>query len=311
MVCVAPEKMGRAYRIEDAQGRYIEFCKSAFDGRSLQGLKIVLDCANGAAYRVAPAVFSELGAELIVIGDKPDGLNINQGCGSTHLEPLIEKVRDSGAHLGIALDGDGDRCLMVTAEGEPVDGDQILYVIARHRLQNQQLRGPVVGTLMSNFGLEQSLAELGVKLERSAVGDRYVLELLRRTGGELGGETSGHTLCLDRATTGDGIVTALQVLDAMVASGGTLGELIAGMRKFPQVLINVAVEGSPKVLMTRDGMNQAVNDAERGLAGRGRVLLRASGTEALVRVMVEADEASLALNAAEQLAERVRAVAAA
>ena len=309
MVCVPPERMGRARRVEDAPGRYIEFCKSSFDGGSLQGLRIALDCANGAAYRVGPAVFSELGAEVITIGDQPDGFNINAGCGSTHLEGLAELVQRSGAHLGIALDGDGDRCLMVTHTGETVDGDQILYAIARHRQQQGRLRGPVVGTLMSNFGLEQSLAELGIRLERAAVGDRYVLERLRATGGELGGETSGHTLCLDRATAGDGLVTALQVLDAMLSSGQPLAELIAGMRKFPQVLINVSVEGSPKALLNRDGLGDAVLAVERSLGSHGRVLLRASGTEPLVRVMVEADEAVLARTAAERLAESVRAAA--
>jgi phosphoglucosamine mutase len=307
LVCVPPEQMGRARRIDDARGRYIEFCKSSFGGKSLKGLRIVVDCANGAAYRVAPAVFSELGADVVAIGDRPDGFNINDGCGSTHLDALRSAVLERQADAGIALDGDGDRCLMVTADGAAVDGDEVLYAIARHRLRNGRLQGPVVGTLMSNYGLELSLKALGISFERANVGDRYVLELLRAKGGILGGETSGHTLCLDRATTGDGLVTALQVLEAMLAEAQPLSQLVAGMKKFPQVLINVRVNGTPKTVAKRPEVLEAAQRVEHELSGRGRVLLRPSGTEPLVRVMVEADEAALARSAAERLAGEVRA----
>jgi phosphoglucosamine mutase len=307
LVCVPPEQMGRARRIDDARGRYIEFCKSSFGGKSLKGLRIVVDCANGAAYRVAPAVFSELGADVVAIGDRPDGFNINAGCGSTHLDAVRSAVLERKADVGIALDGDGDRCLMVTADGAAVDGDEILYAIARHRLRNGRLQGPVVGTLMSNYGLELSLKALGISFERANVGDRYVLELLRAKDGILGGETSGHTLCLDRATTGDGLVTALQVLEAMLAEAQPLSQLVAGMKKFPQVLINVQVNGTPKTVAKRPEVLEAAQRVEHELSGRGRVLLRPSGTEPLVRVMVEADEAALARTAAERLAGEVRA----
>ncbi len=310
LVCVPAEQMGRARRVDDAPGRYIEFCKGSFGGASLKGLRIAIDCANGAAYRVGPAVFNELGADVVAIGDHPDGFNINRGCGSTHLEALRKTVIERKADLGIALDGDGDRCLMVTADGTMVDGDEILYVIARHRLRTGRLRGPVVGTLMSNYGLELSMKALGIEFERANVGDRYVLELLRRKGGIIGGETSGHTLCLDRATTGDGLVTALQVLDAMLVEAQPLSQLIAGMKKFPQVLINVQVSGAPKTVAGRPELVEAAQRVERELSGRGRVLLRPSGTEPLVRVMVEADDATLAHSAAERLAGEVRACAA-
>jgi phosphoglucosamine mutase len=311
LTCVPPEKMGRARRIDDAQGRYIEFCKGTFGAASLKGLRIAVDCANGAAYRVAPAVFEELGAEVITIGNAPDGFNINDRCGSTHLDALRGVVRARGADLGIALDGDGDRCLLVTAEGETVDGDEILFAIARHQHSTGRLRGPVVGTLMSNLGLEQALNAMGIAFERANVGDRYVLERLRASGGLLGGETSGHTICLDRATTGDGIVTALQVLDAMLAAGKPLSQLVGGMKKFPQVLINVAVREAPRKVMQQPGLAAAVQYVEKDLGTRGRVLLRASGTEPLVRVMVEADDAAIAQASAERLANEVRTVAAA
>lgn len=309
--CVPPELMGRARRIDDAQGRYIEFCKGAFAGESLRGMKLVVDCANGAAYRVAPAVFTELGAEVITIGDRPNGLNINDGCGSTHLGPLAESVRAHGADLGIALDGDGDRCLMVTAEGEAVDGDEILFIVASLRLKTGMLRGPVVGTVMSNLGLEQALSALGVGFERAAVGDRHVLERLRAAGGVIGGETSGHTICLDRARTGDGIITALQVLEAMQQLAQPLSALVAGMRKLPQILLNVPVTGKAKPVLEAPAMTQALHEVEQALRGRGRVLLRASGTEPVIRVMVEAQEAGETRAAAEHLAEVARRTAAA
>ncbi|MGQ0530184.1 MAG: phosphoglucosamine mutase, partial [Panacagrimonas sp.] len=238
--CVPSDQLGRARRIDDAQGRYIEFCKSSFPAsRSLKGLRIALDCANGAAYRTAPAVLAELGAEVQVIGDRPDGFNINRDCGSTHMDSLRQTVLRTQAHLGIALDGDADRCLMLTSDGREVDGDEILFIIARSRVAAGQLRGPVIGTLMSNLGLELAFQSLAIGFHRAKVGDRYVLELMKTEGSELGGETSGHTLCLDRTTTGDGTITALQVLAVMLEEGRSLGDLASGMKKCPQVLINV------------------------------------------------------------------------
>ncbi|WP_292999910.1 phosphoglucosamine mutase [Nevskia sp.] len=310
LVCVPPELMGRARRIDDAQGRYIEFCKGAFAGDSLRGLKLVVDCANGASYKVAPAVFAELGAQVVPIGINPNGLNINEGCGSTHLQALTRAVAEHGADLGIALDGDGDRCLMVCASGQTVDGDEILYVIAQNRHRAGLLRGPVVGTVMSNFGLEKALTDGGIDFRRAAVGDRHVLEMLRATGGIVGGETSGHTICLDRARTGDGIITALQILEAMQASGQSLSGLVAGMTKLPQVLLNVPVTGKAKPVLDQPRLKLALGDIEAALSGRGRVLLRASGTEPVIRVMVEADQALMAQQAAESLADAVRASAA-
>jgi phosphoglucosamine mutase len=270
----------------------------------------VLDCANGAAYRVAPAVFSELGAEVEVLGDKPDGLNINRECGSTHLAPLRDRVLASGAALGIALDGDADRCLMIDAQGREVDGDQILYAIARMRHEAGTLHGPVVGTLMSNLGLEQALAALGIEFRRAQVGDRYVMAMLKDCGGILGGESSGHTICLDRTTTGDGIVTALLVLTAIVRSGAGLDALVAAMPKHPQVLINVPVSGSAAGVMVDAKIAAARAEVEAQLGTRGRLLLRASGTEPLIRVMVEGEDAAAIRAAAEYLAGCVRAVCA-
>lgn len=306
MQVVSAEQLGRARRIDDAAGRYIEFCKSSFPAEAtLNGLKIVVDCANGAAYKTAPAVFQELGAQVIAIGDRPDGFNINRDCGSTHMAPLKAAVLREGAHLGVALDGDADRCLMVSHDGREVDGDEILYLIARQRLASNSLRGPVVGTLMSNLGLEQALKGLGLQFERANVGDRYVMELLKARGGMLGGETSGHTLCLDRTSTGDGTVTALQVLAAVVESGQGLAELVSGMRKMPQVLINIRVSGGAKELVAQAAVQAEVRQVELELGARGRVLLRASGTEPLVRVMVEADDAELTRAMAERIAEQI------
>lgn len=308
--CVPSDELGRARRIDDAQGRYIEFCKSSFPlNRNLKGMRIAVDCANGAAYRTAPAVFAELGADTIVIGDRPDGFNINRDCGSTHLEGLKRVVGERKADLGIALDGDADRCLMVGAGGEEIDGDEILYVIARSRLAAGGLTGPVVGTQMSNLGLERAFDALGIAFKRAKVGDRYVLEMLKEHGGSLGGETSGHTLCLDRTTTGDGTITALQVLAAMIESGRGLAELAGGMSKFPQILINVKLVGAADPVMAAPSVKAAVTEAEARLGTRGRVLLRPSGTEPLIRVMVEAQEASETRSVAEFIAERVRAVA--
>lgn len=312
LTCVASDRLGRARRIDDAQGRYIEFCKASFSvSRSLAGLRIVLDCANGAAYRTAPAVFAELGATLTVIGDQPDGFNINRDCGSTHLEALRSAVCTQQADVGIALDGDADRCLMTTARGELVDGDDILFVIARHRHEHGLLRGPVVGTQMSNLGLQQALEGMGIEFHRARVGDRYVLELLKQHRGELGGETSGHTLCLDRTTTGDGTITALQVLIAMLDSGRSLSELVSGMNKCPQVLINLRVQGRTDDIMAAADVVAAVAEAQARLGARGRVLLRPSGTEPLIRVMVESEDEAETRAVAELIAERVRVAAAA
>lgn len=310
LICVAPEQLGRARRIDDAAGRYIEFCKSSFPAQqTLAGLKIVVDCANGAAYKTAPAVFSELGAQVFAIGDRPDGFNINRNCGSTHLDLLTAAVREYQADIGVALDGDADRCLLVTHDGRVIDGDEILFIIARQRLQAGVLQGPIIGTLMSNLGLEQAIRALGLGFERAKVGDRYVLELLKARGGMIGGETSGHTLCLDRTTSGDGTVTALQVLAAMVESSQTLAELAQGMKKFPQVLINVRIQSAAQPMLEHAAVKAEVAAVEQELGARGRVLLRASGTEPLIRVMVETDEPALTQCMADRIAERVRQLA--
>jgi phosphoglucosamine mutase len=310
MICVPPEDLGRARRIDDAQGRYIEFCKSSVPtAQTLMGLTIAVDCANGAAYRTAPAVFAELGADVHAVGNRPDGLNINRRCGSTHLDLLKAAVRESKADVGVALDGDADRCLMVDAQGREIDGDEILFIIARQRLQAGLLKGPVVGTLMSNLGLEKALAQLKVDFRRAQVGDRHVLELLRGTGGIIGGETSGHTICLDRCATGDGTITALQVLSTMASEGRTLAELSGGISKFPQVLINVKVTAGAKRLIEEAAVKAELSAVEHELGSRGRVLLRASGTEPLVRVMVEADDDQLTRRMAERLADKVRQAA--
>ncbi|HEU0198603.1 MAG TPA: phosphoglucosamine mutase [Nevskiaceae bacterium] len=306
MVCVPAERMGRARRVDDAVGRYIEYCKSTFRSRSLRGYKLVLDCANGAAYKVAPAVFAELGADVVAIGNQPDGFNINDHCGATHPQALMAAVLEHGADAGIAVDGDADRCQMVTADGRLVDGDEILLIIARRRRELGQLTGPVVGTQMSNLGLERALGAMGVPFERAAVGDRYVLERLLAQGGVIGGETSGHVLCLDIGPTGDGVVTALQVLEAMQAAGKPLAALAGDMQKWPQVLINVPVASGAKTLVKQPAVAEAVAATERELAGRGRVLLRPSGTEPLVRVMVEAQDLEETQRLAERLATHIR-----
>jgi len=307
--CVASEAIGRVKRVDDARGRYIEFCKATVDrGLKLSGFKIVLDCANGATYDIAPGVFAELGADITVIGAEPDGLNINAQCGSTHPERLQAEVVARGADLGIAFDGDGDRVLMVDHRGEVLDGDELLFIIARHRHATNRLVGGVVGTLMSNFGLERALGAMSIPFVRSKVGDRYVLEELKKNGWELGGEGSGHIVCLDLNTTGDGIVSALQVLGAMMADGQSLLELRCGMEKLPQTLVNVSAAEPARVVML-PRVKQAVGEIEHSLAGAGRVLLRPSGTEPLVRVMVEGQDASQVARLAGDLAEIVRAAA--
>lgn len=308
MQCVAPEQLGRAKRIDDAAGRYIEFCKSTFAEKNLNGLTLVVDCANGAAYKCAPAVFSELGATTHVIGAEPNGLNINQDCGSTHMDALVDAVRRKKADIGVALDGDADRCLMVDAKGQIVDGDEILYIIARSRSEQGLLRGPVVGTLMSNLGLETAIRKLGLEFKRAKVGDRYVMEMLKAGKGLIGGETSGHTLCLDKATTGDGIVTALQVLAAMIHSGKSLSELAAGMQKYPQVLINIPIKGKAAPLLEAAAVKAAQIESQGRLGDRGRILLRASGTEPLIRVMVEAENEMMTQAEAKFLAGKIEAI---
>ncbi|HEX4895367.1 MAG TPA: phosphoglucosamine mutase [Solimonas sp.] len=310
LVCVAPEQLGRAKRINDAPGRYIEFCKSSFDGDHLKGLRLVVDCAHGAAYKVAPSVLEELGATVFAIGDRPDGLNINQDCGSTHLDALKAAVKRHGADLGIALDGDADRCLLVDGQGREIDGDGILYIIARARLATGGVRGPIVGTLMSNLGLEHALQKLGLPFERAKVGDRYVMELLRAKGGILGGETSGHTICLDKTTTGDGLVSALQVLAAMRRQQASLADLVRDLKTYPQQLINIPVKGKAAALLKDPAVLAAEQATQARLAGRGRTLLRASGTEPLIRVMVEAEDPDETRREAEFIAAQVRALAA-
>jgi len=302
MITVESDQLGKAQRVEDAAGRYIEFCKSTIPlSLSLRGLKIVVDCANGATYHVAPSVFHELGADVTAIGASPDGLNINLECGSTHPEQLQKMVRELNADVGIALDGDGDRVLMVDDRGVLLDGDEILFIIAMSRYQHGTLNGGVVGTLMSNLGLEHALQSHNITFDRADVGDRYVLERLKQNHSLLGGESSGHIICLDRTTTGDGIVSALQVLAAMVQTGKSLHELKAGMTKYPQRMINVPVAGKVDVATVLD-IQAAVKSAEQRLAGRGRVLLRTSGTEPVVRVMVEGEDEQQVIDEADQLA---------
>ena len=307
MVTVESNSLGKAERVSDAAGRYIEFCKSTIPlTLSLKGLKIVVDCANGATYQVAPSVFDELGAEVVAIGVDPDGLNINQDCGSTQPELLQEIVLDHQADLGIALDGDGDRVIMVDHKGNLVDGDELLFIIALSRQKEGHLNGGVVGTLMSNLGLEHALQSHDIAFARANVGDRYVLELLKQSSSMIGGESSGHIICLDRTTTGDGIVSALQVLAAMVKSGKSLHELKGGMSKYPQRMINVPL--TKKIdLDNTPAVQAAVKSAEQRLAGRGRVLLRPSGTEPLVRVMVEGEDAAQVNEEADNLASVVAA----
>jgi phosphoglucosamine mutase len=302
MTTVDSDRLGKAKRVNDAGGRYIEFCKSTIPlSLSLKGMTVVVDCANGATYDVAPSVFEELGAGVVAIGVEPNGLNINRNCGSTHPERLQKTVLEHQADVGIALDGDGDRVIMVDHRGDLVDGDELLYIIAMSRMQSGSLGGGVVGTLMSNLGLEHALLSHNITFERANVGDRYVLERLNQTSSMLGGESSGHIICLDRTTTGDGIVSALQVLAAMVKSGKSLHELKTGMKKYPQHMINVPVSGKVD-LEKAAAVQQAVRSAEQRMAGRGRVLLRPSGTEPVVRVMVEGEDEQQVREEAEQLA---------
>lgn len=305
MEIVESSALGKARRVVDAQGRYIEACKASIPiSIRLNGLKIVLDCSNGATYDVAPKVFTELGAKVITIGHHPDGLNINYECGSTHPDNLITRVKVEGADLGIAFDGDGDRVLMVDHKGEVVDGDELLYIIARSRLSENTSVGGVVGTLMTNLGMELAVKDLGLEFIRSQVGDRYVLETLNENGWVIGGESSGHIICLDRTTTGDGIVSALQVLAYLVKERLSLFEAKSGMNKFPQVMINVPLQGGANPMQS-SAVLQSVVQAETRLSGRGRVLLRPSGTEPLIRVMVEGEDGLLVMQLANEIADQV------
>ena len=297
--------LGKARRIDDATGRYVEFCKGSLPaGYSLAGLKIVLDCANGATYNAAPKVFKELGAQVITMANTPNGFNINEQCGSTHMDAVRARVVEEKADIGIALDGDGDRVLLVDANGEIVDGDEIVYIIARYRQQTGQGCNGVAGTQMSNLGLEIALRDLGIPFQRTKVGDRYVVEALKENGWILGGEASGHILCSDLNTTGDGLVSALQLILALRESGIPLSELKAGMQKFPQTMINVRL--SEKVTIDDNkAINLAVAAAEKELGDRGRVLLRPSGTEPLIRVMVEGEDQDLVRRQVEAIAKIV------
>lgn len=304
MQCVPSDQLGKAFRINDAAGRYIEFCKSTVRRLRLRGMRVVLDCAHGATYQIAPAVFRELGAEVVTIGAQPDGLNINREVGSTSPLALIKKVQETRADLGIAFDGDGDRVAMVDGNGELVDGDELLYIMAIHAQSRGRLGGGVVGTLMSNLGLELALKEKGIDFKRAKVGDRYVMQQLSEQEWRFGGESSGHLLCLDSTTTGDGIVSALQVLMALQDFEKPLSELKQGMQKCPQTMINVKRQKDID-LEQDDTIQAAVADVESTLAGRGRVLLRPSGTEPVVRVMVEGEEAKLVKAQAQRLADVV------
>ncbi|MEK6663587.1 MAG: phosphoglucosamine mutase [Pseudomonadota bacterium] len=305
LICMPSDKLGKARRIEDADGRYIEFCKSTFPNElDLRGMKLVLDCGHGATYHIAPHVFHELGAEVISIGVKPDGLNINLECGTTHPEALQQAVKDNQADIGIAFDGDGDRMMMVDAEGTLYDGDLMLYIIACYRAKQGLLKGGVVGTVMTNLGLEHAFDKNKIPFARAAVGDRYVLELLEEKGWQLGGEASGHLICLDKHTTGDGIISALQVLHVLRASKRTLKDVTKDVMIYPQVLINVPIK---KDFDFRDNIpvQAMLVEAETTLKGSGRVLLRNSGTEPVLRVMVEGKDAGAVRHWAERIAASV------
>lgn len=308
LVCVASDKLGRASRITDAAGRYIEFCKGSFDHElSLSDLKIVVDCANGATYHIAPNVLKELGAHVIKIGCNPNGMNINEKCGATDVDALIEKVLEEKADLGFALDGDGDRIILVDHNGHKVDGDQIIYIIAREALRKGQLQGGVVGTLMSNMGLEIGLKELGIPFVRAKVGDRYVLEKLIENDWRFGAENSGHVLLLDKTTTGDGIIAGLQVLSAMIRNKMSLADLSCGMKLFPQVLLNVHLSGSTDPL-NHQQVKDVIQEVELALADKGRLLIRKSGTEPLIRVMVEGEDKTLVTQYAQCIVDVIKKV---
>ena len=306
MGCVESAHLGKANRIDDAAGRYIEFCKSNFPSQySLKGMKMVVDCAHGATYHIAPNVFRELGAEVIEIGTSPNGTNINHECGATSMAAISAAVLEHNADFGIALDGDGDRLMMVDHSGYILDGDECVYVIACNDLQSGSIRGGVVGTLMSNMGLELALADMGVPFARSKVGDRYVMEMLKQKGWQLGAENSGHVINLKHTSTGDGIIAALNVLTAVCNTGKTLFELRQGMKKLPQVLVNVRFTGDSDPLVNQ-AVVSAVHQVNEKLTGRGRVLLRKSGTEPLIRVMVEGPEHDEVTALANEIADAVK-----
>ena len=308
MQCVASADLGKARRLDDASGRYIEFCKNTFPSSlSLRGVKLVIDCAHGASYHVAPPVFHELGAEIAVMGHEPDGFNINSGVGATHPQALAERVMREQADYGIALDGDGDRLIMVDRSGTVFDGDQLLYAIVKDRLRHVSVEAVqgVVGTLMTNLGFEHAMHRLHIDFRRAKVGDRYVMEMLKETGWLLGGESSGHILCLDQHTTGDGIVSALQVLAAIVRFHQPLAALVKEFERYPQTLINVPMPAGAD-WQKAPGVTQACADAQKRLAEQGRLLIRPSGTEPVVRVMVEARQAALAQSTAQTVADALR-----
>ncbi|WP_447544202.1 phosphoglucosamine mutase [Proteus mirabilis] len=308
ITCVESAELGRANRIVDAAGRYIEFCKGTFPNENnLNGLKVVVDCAHGATYHIAPNVFRELGAEVITIGCEPTGININDECGATDVRMLQKRVLEEGADVGLAFDGDGDRIIMVDHKGLKVDGDQILYIIAREALRQGQLRGGAVGTLMSNMGVEIALKQLGIPFVRAKVGDRYVLEKLQEKGWRLGAENSGHIILLDKTTTGDGIVAGLQVLSAMVRNHMSLHDLCSGMKLLPQILVNVRFTGNHDPLQSTE-VQQVAKEVEAELGGKGRVLLRKSGTEPLIRVMVEGENEEQVTAMANRIADAVKHV---
>ncbi|MCP4469718.1 MAG: phosphoglucosamine mutase [Gammaproteobacteria bacterium] len=305
LVMVEPEQIGKATRMDDAKGRYVEFCKSSIDFHtSLRGMKLVVDCANGATYHIAPAVFRELGAEVIEVGTSPNGMNINHQVGALHPESMRTHVLENGADMGIAFDGDGDRVMMMDAHGEVKNGDQLLFIIARARLAGGQLKGGVVGTVMSNLGFEHALQEADIPFVRAAVGDRHVMEKLVQNDWQLGGESSGHIICLDKTTTGDGIIASLQVLDALIRNKQTLTEACSEMVVYPQTMINVPIS-KPLDLNRSPQIQDALQAAEKELAQSGRVLLRPSGTEPLIRVMVEGRDASQVEDLAARLAKTV------
>jgi len=309
LVTVCSKNLGKVERIQDYSGRYIEFCKRSIPSEiSLQGLRIVVDCANGATYQVSPEVFTELGADVIKIGVEPSGTNINDNCGATSLAYLQENVKHYRADLGVALDGDGDRLMMVDEDGEVVDGDEVLAIIAAHRHGNGTLGEHVVGTLMSNLGLEKAITGMGLQFHRADVGDRYVMEIMRKTGGILGGESSGHTIIRDRIATGDGTIAAVQVLHAMIDMGKSLKDIKQVMSKYPQTLVNVRIKEKID-LDSNTKIQDAVKAAEKQMGSRGRVLLRASGTEPLIRVMVEADNAEETKQLANMIAQAVEQAA--
>ena len=305
LVCVPSDKLGKTSRLHDAAGRYIEFCKSTFSpSMSLRGCKIVVDAAHGAAYQIAPAVFHELGAEVISLGCSPDGLNINRGVGATHPEALMAAVQTHGADYGIALDGDADRLLMVDGTGRVFNGDELVYLLAQDRLAQGQTVPGVAGTLMSNLGIEAALARQNIALVRAKVGDRHVLEALQQRDWQIGGESSGHILVLDKHSTGDGIISALQVLQAVMRSGKSMAEMLAGAELYPQTMINVRLQANTD-WQNLPGLQTAIAAAEQALGQSGRVLIRASGTEPVLRVMVEARDAQQAKHWAEQIAQQV------